>query len=68
MPELLKCLRKIINFKPKKEYFSKFPMTLRARYKQIEAGALGLREEDDGSYTDFNNQTPATEKQLSKLE
>jgi len=51
-----------------KEYFSKFPMTLRARYKQIEAGALGLKEEDDGSYTDFNNQIPATEKQLSKLE
>ena len=50
-----------------KEYFSNNPHTLRIRFKQIEAGALGLREEDDGSYTDFNNNTPATEKQLSTL-
>ena len=50
-----------------REYFTENPNTLRIRFKQIEAGALGLREEDDGSYTDFNTQTPATEKQLSTL-
>lgn len=50
-----------------KEYFSNNPNTLRIRFKQIEAGALGLRLEDDGTYTDFNTQTPATEKQLSTL-
>ena len=50
-----------------KTLFSNNPNTLRIRFKQIEAGALGLREEDDGSYTDFNNNTPATEKQLSTL-
>ncbi len=50
-----------------KDFFSNNPNTLRIRFKQIEAGALGLREEDDGSYTDFNNNTPATEKQLSTL-
>ena len=50
-----------------KEYFSNNPHTLRIRFKQIEAGALGLRLEDDDSYTDFNTQTPATEKQLSTL-
>ena len=50
-----------------KDYFSKNPSTLRDRYEQIEAGALGLRKEDDGTYTDFNNQTSATEKQLSTL-
>lgn len=50
-----------------KDFFSNNPNTLRIRFKQIEAGALGLREEDDGSYTDFNSQTPATEKQLSTL-
>lgn len=50
-----------------KEYFSNNPHTLRIRFKQIEAGALGLRLEDDDTYTDFNTQTPATEKQLSTL-
>ncbi|MAL60650.1 MAG: hypothetical protein CMC14_11435 [Flavobacteriaceae bacterium] len=50
-----------------KDYFSKNPNTLRIRFKQIEAGALGLRLEDDGTYTDFNTRTPATEKQLSTL-
>jgi len=50
-----------------KDYFSNNPHTLRIRFKQIEAGALGLREEDDGSFTDFNNNTPATQKQLSTL-
>ena len=48
-----------------KDYFSKNPNTLRIRFKQIEAGAWGVREEDDGSYIDFNNNTPATEKQLA---
>ncbi len=50
-----------------KEYFSNFPATLRDRYEQIEAGALGLKKEDDGTYTDFNVQSPATDKQLSRL-
>ena len=50
-----------------RDLFSNNPSTLRDRYEQIEAGALGLRKEDDGSYTDFNNNTPATEKQLSTL-
>tara|TARA_R100001015_G_C4601590_1_gene156540 strand:- start:641 stop:1003 length:363 start_codon:yes stop_codon:yes gene_type:complete len=50
-----------------RDFFSKNPPALRDRYEQIEAGALGLRKEDDGSYTDFNNQISATDKQVKKL-
>tara|TARA_X000001382_G_scaffold86478_2_gene61503 strand:- start:1534 stop:1896 length:363 start_codon:yes stop_codon:yes gene_type:complete len=50
-----------------RDFFSKNPPALRDRYEQIEAGALGLRKEDDGSYTDFNNQISATDKQVEKL-
>jgi GrpB-like predicted nucleotidyltransferase (UPF0157 family) len=50
-----------------RDFFSKNPPALRDRYEQIEAGALGLRKEEDGSYTDFNNQTSATDKQVENL-
>lgn len=50
------------------DFFKSQPPEFRDRMESIEGAALGLRKQEDGSYTNTNTRKLASEKELERLD